>query len=134
MGAGDLLGWLSASWTFNTGLVGLVLGSRANVAGPSEWASATVRSLLLVLVCWRVSYMLVMEDGPWLVFTRFRNLRGTETSPNHELLATRPGTAWACINCMSVWVALWLPFVPAWLVAFLGLSALVVWFRRHTIG
>ena len=65
--------------------------------------------VLLGLATWRVSYLLLEDDGPFLVFARLRRAVG----------ADRPGEVtglafvFTCIYCMSVWVAfaLWLAFV-----------------------
>lgn len=130
-----VLGALGASWAWNTGLIGYAIGGGAGVAGPSDWASAAVRTVLLILAAWRLSYMFVMEDGPWLVFTRFRGLRGIEVNERGEIVRQpHNGTAWFCINCMSMWVALWVPFMPPVVIVLLAMSAMVIWFRRHTVG
>lgn len=131
----SVLGALGTNWAYNTGVLGLyVTGGNGGASVLTVWLSAAVRTMLLVVAIWRVSYMFVMEDGPWLIFDRLRRLRGTEVTPNHELVRTRPGTAWSCINCMSIWVAMWLPFLWPPLVAIIALSGGAIWFRRHSLG
>lgn len=49
--------------------------------------------LILSLATWRVSHMLVSEDGPYKVFARLR-----------ERFGKRWG-ALICVYCMSIWVA-----------------------------
>lgn len=73
--------------------------------------------LLGALATWRVSAMLVREDGPFDVFARLRQVtRGT-----------MPGRALECFYCTSLWVsapaASWLTGVTwRWLVVWLALS------------
>ena len=55
-----------------------------------------VAVLLSVLAVWRVTHLLVAEDGPWDVFVRFR--RAT------AVLRLRRLTD--CFYCASVWVAI----------------------------
>jgi hypothetical protein len=47
------------------------------------------------LAVWRVSHLVVREDGPWRVFARLR--RRAESTAWGDLLG--------CIYCMSLWVA-----------------------------
>ncbi|MEW5917212.1 MAG: hypothetical protein AB1762_12445 [Gemmatimonadota bacterium] len=65
------------------------------------------------LAVWRVSHLVVREDGPWRVFAALR--RRAESTMWEELLG--------CIYCMSLWVAApaafalgegWLERVVAW--------------------
>jgi hypothetical protein len=65
------------------------------------------------LAVWRVSHLVVREDGPWRVFATLR--RRAES--------TMWGELFSCIYCMSLWVAalvafalgeVWLERVLAW--------------------
>lgn len=68
--------------------------------------------VILSLAIWRISNMLVAEDGPWLVFEHLRLKLGLlppaapgwtrETDPPGRM----PGTLLACVWCMSVWISL----------------------------
>ena len=51
--------------------------------------------IIMALATWRISYMMVEEDGPWFIFYKFR-----------ERLKTRSmiGTLFACTWCLSVWI------------------------------
>ncbi len=71
---------------------------------------------LLVLsgAVWRISYMLVFEDGPFNVFGSIREYAGVRYNENYETFvpaymgAARRTIAgiFNCIYCMSVWIAL----------------------------
>lgn len=88
--------------------------------------------LVLSLATWRLSSLLVNEDGPWAVFVRLRYLAGVRY--NGETLQMEAPTmlagVFACIWCMSVWVGLfwwaawqvW-PALTLWAVMPLALSA-----------
>lgn len=66
---------------------------------------------VLALAVWRISNMLVNEDGPWMIFEHLRLRAGLlppeypdsprETDPPGEM----PGSLLSCLWCMSVWVA-----------------------------
>lgn len=76
------------------------------------------RFIILALACWRISYMLVNEVGPYKIFQRLRNrIINHPLSPIH------------CFKCTSVWVAFFLApvndpayFIPSWL----ALSAIAI--------
>ena len=57
--------------------------------------------LLVGLSTWRVSSLLIREDGPWSIFNRLRAWAGVyrpgEVTPLAELFS--------CVWCVSVWVA-----------------------------
>lgn len=53
---------------------------------------------LAALAVWRISYMLVNEDGPAKVFERFR----VWVAPRSEFLSS----LFDCIYCMSIWVGI----------------------------
>lgn len=104
--------------------------------------------VVLVLAVWRISYMLVEEDGPWAVFRLLRKrlragefggptmdaTRLNETEVAQAMMAAgskRPmlGDLLSCVYCTSVWVALlsmaayllWSPTL--WVFTALALSA-----------
>lgn len=73
--------------------------------------------LILALATWRLSNLLVNEDGPWQMFTRLRTLAGVRyNGEDFQLEApTMLAGAFACIWCMSVWVGLfWWALWNAW--------------------
>lgn len=65
---------------------------------------------VLALAVWRISNMLVKEDGPWMVFEHLRLKLGVqppqppsmvrETDPPGKM----PGSLFTCVWCMSIWV------------------------------
>jgi hypothetical protein len=79
--------------------------------------------LILALACWRLSYMLVKEPGPYKVFERTRKVRFLL----HVL---------GCIHCTSVWVAipLWiLTLTPLWFIVWgLAISGAALMLHRYT--
>ena len=87
--------------------------------------------LILALATWRLSNLLVNEDGPGNMFARLRNLAGvqdgTDTQPNAI------AGVFACIWCMSVWVGAlfgmgWLAWGNAamWVALPLALSTVTI--------
>src|SRR5262245_65918929 len=76
-----------------------------------------MRVLLAMLATWRVSHLIVAEDGPWDVVVRVRRWAGSGML----------GRLMDCFYCASLWIAapctlivtreLW-----AWLVAWLAVS------------
>jgi hypothetical protein len=72
---------------------------------------------MAVLACWRVSHLLVREDGPWEVVARLRGALG----------GGMLGRMMDCFQCLSVWVAAPLalfvtPRPLEWVVAWLAVS------------
>lgn len=90
--------------------------------------------VLLALATWRISSLLVNEDGPWSMFARLRALVGVRHDDEFQPMASNMvGRAFLCIWCMSVWVGLALsllswfwPDVAAWIVLPLALSAAAI--------
>lgn len=73
------------------------------------------------LACWRITNMLLREDGPLDLFVKYRTFMGRY--PKLAPLAY-------CVYCLSVWVgvvAAALAFSPAWpLLAPFALSAVAI--------
>lgn len=89
---------------------------------------------LLTLATWRISSMLVNEEGPWSIFRKLREKVGISedgpivTVPDGML----PGVL-SCVWCCSVWVAafwlvLWvlIPTIATYLAAWLSISTLSI--------
>lgn len=53
------------------------------------------------LATWRVSSLLVSEDGPWHVFDRIRGRIGLHEAGEMGVVQE----VFSCVWCMSVWVA-----------------------------
>lgn len=56
--------------------------------------------VVAILATWRLTHLVVTEDGPWNVVVRLRQLAGTGVV----------GQMMDCFNCTSMWVALPLAF------------------------
>jgi hypothetical protein len=76
-----------------------------------------MRVLVAMLATWRVSHLIVAEDGPWDVVVRVRRWAGSGVL----------GRLMDCFYCASLWIAA--PFALivtrelwAWLVAWLAVS------------
>lgn len=74
--------------------------------------------LIFSLATWRISSLLVREDGPFFVFRKLREITGIEHDDEGDIFMI-PETFFAgllsCVWCCSVWVALgWWLF---WLVS-----------------
>ena len=63
--------------------------------------------LILALATWRLSNLLVNEDGPWQMFARLRALAGVRFNEEFQPYAsTMMAGAFVCIWGMSVWIGL----------------------------
>jgi hypothetical protein len=71
------------------------------------------RFLLATLAVWRITHLLVHEDGPWDLVARLREQLGQSFW----------GRLMDCFKCLSVWIAI--PF--AWFVGGGWIQELVVW-------
>ena len=76
-----------------------------------------IRFVLSALATWRVSHLLVNEDGPWEILARLRQWLG----------ASPAGRLMDCFGCVSMWVAAPLSFfvfrrVPELILCWLALS------------
>jgi hypothetical protein len=80
--------------------------------------SIVMRFVLCALGVWRLTHLIVAEDGPWNLVVRLRARLG-----DSEL-----GRGMDCFYCSSVWLAIPFTFVVAsrvldWFIAWLALSA-----------
>lgn len=62
--------------------------------------SVALRLVVAILATWRVTHLLVAEDGPWDIFVRIRNRLGERFW----------GKLMDCFKCLSVWIAAPLAF------------------------
>lgn len=66
--------------------------------------------VLAILVCWRLSYLIVYEDGPLELVARFRYAIGIRYDEyNQRRTSNELAKLFNCMFCTSVWVG--------WLVA-----------------
>lgn len=83
-----------------------------------------MKLVLLGLATWRLSSLLVNEDGPLNVFARLRDAAGV----NREGELSQLATLLSCVWCTSIWVAAALYALARWpfVLYTLAASALAV--------
>lgn len=93
-----------------------------------------IETLILALAAWRITSLLVCEDGPNDVIAKFRNIIGVRYDQysvpyGKNIIAS----LFTCVWCLSIWVsaifALLSPYstnVIWYLVAVLALSTIVI--------
>lgn len=99
---------------------------------------------VLGLATWRLSRMLVKEDGPANAFVKIRELVGITHDQDGEIVMIPHHflpLLLSCVWCSSVWVAafwfvfwLILPAIALALASILAISALAIIVDRHFIG
>ncbi len=87
-----------------------------------------LRFLLCSLANWRLTHLVVREEGPWNIVVRFRVWLG-------ESMA---GRAMDCFFCSSLWFAIPLAFLVSynfvsWIVAWLAISAAACLLEQATL-
>lgn len=78
---------------------------------------------------WRLTHMLMLETGPWRVFTGLRSLCGIRHDDSGEPIAWPDGfigELLGCHWCWSVWVAALVLALPLVLCAILALSGISI--------
>lgn len=82
--------------------------------------------LVLILATWRISSLLVSEDGPFKIFARFR------------ILIIRFTEVFSCLWCASIWIGLGFtilytraPEVAFWIALPFALSAGAILWDKH---
>lgn len=85
--------------------------------------------LLVGLATWRVSFMLHAETGPWFAFTRLRDRFGVVHDSDGEPEYYPTSSVFACIGCLSIWVALALYFLPLVISGVLAASSVAILFE-----
>lgn len=89
--------------------------------------SVALRFVLATFAAWRLTHLLVKEDGPWKVFARIRDSLGKEGF--WSTLAN-------CFMCLSMWIAVPLAFfvgrsVIEIVVSWLAISGGAVLLEEH---
>lgn len=91
--------------------------------------------LVVALAAWRVTYMLVHEEGPFEIFDRIRWLAGIRYDEVSIPYASNGiAGAFLCVFCLSVWVGLLFAFlspfytadIRSYIVNALSISALII--------
>lgn len=108
-----------------------VTGLTYVVERPNDWLVAVI----LCAAAWRVTHLLMYEDGPFLVMRRIRAATGVlHSKDDGKPIAHPEGNVFACFLCLSIWVsvamALLLLVPPAWvlLVPF-AISGVAIWLQ-----
>jgi hypothetical protein len=78
------------------------------------------------LATWRLSSLLVNENGPWYLFRRLREYVGFKYYPDGDVLVRPDNHVLSCVWCCSIWIALGIPFCPRWIKRLLSLSAAAI--------
>lgn len=96
---------------------------------------------LVVLSAWRITSLLVREDGPFDVFARLRLALGVYYDDMSEAHGRNTvAKALTCTWCLSVWISLFAallsPFsvniLSYWLNVF-AISTLIIWIDKQVI-
>lgn len=72
------------------------------------------RALLAALACYRLSTLLVYDDGPFDIFARLRSVAGVYRYGENGWPESPLGRLLSCPHCVGVWIAA-------------GMAALVLW-------
>lgn len=75
------------------------------------------------LAVWRLSHMLVHEEGPGDLLVKLRESTGVHDGGQ---LVTNTWTPLWCVWCTSLWVAFVLPLLPTYLRTALAASAIAM--------
>ena len=84
--------------------------------------------IIYSLAVWRLSSLVVQEDGPGDIFAKLRNKLGTVyTQDSVEVGVTNISRGIVCLWCVSLWIAL--PAAAAWELShdFSVLNSILVW-------
>lgn len=96
--------------------------------------------VMLGIATWRISSLLVDEDGPFDIFVKFRSLIGLEYDSVHDAWVPSNGFAslFSCVWCVSVWIGTgfyllyaFLPDIWHWIVIPLVLSTVAIIIDVH---
>jgi hypothetical protein len=68
----------------------------------SDWLSL----LLYILVCYRLSTLLTLDEGPLSVFLKIRTELGAYDYDKSGQAKTNLGRALTCPHCIGVWIAI----------------------------
>lgn len=71
-----------------------------------ESEAAVGTFILATLALWRVSRMLVLEDGPLYLFSRFRNIIGIYEEDGQLQSDNWVGTLFTCPLCVATWLSI----------------------------
>lgn len=95
--------------------------------------------IVAALAVLRISYMLVAEEGPFLIFVRWRKRIGVRYDEHSQQYATNEfAKLFTCVYCLSLWVSLvfviayWLvPDVVFWVSLPFAMSGFAIILEKH---
>ena len=87
--------------------------------------------VLYALAVWRLSVLLVREEGPFGVARKLRVASGIEYDVLGRPVSWPTWNPLHCTNCTSIWVACVLVLVPGWVYNLFAASAVTVLIERH---
>lgn len=87
-----------------------------------------LKLITLGLATWRVSHLLVHEEGPWGFLEEIRHVMGIERYDDGTLMSYPTWSPLHCVWCTSIWVAGALMLLPksTWLCTWLAGSAIAI--------
>lgn len=83
------------------------------------------------LATWRLTRLLVTEDGPYEIFRGLRERTGIEYGPGGVVASYPPWNPLHCVYCTSVYVGAIMLIAPGWLKRLLALSAIASLISIH---
>lgn len=90
------------------------------------------------LATWRLSHLLIKEDGPYDVFGRLRDAVGiTYDERSRPVAGSELAKIFLCFWCMSIWVGLFITLLTAprrWYINALAYSAVTIGIERYRHG
>lgn len=80
--------------------------------------------LVVGLAAWRISRMLVTEQGPWNIFRRLREATGIKYYSHSNDIVEGLDNPLACMYCTSVWLVIGFYFAPLWITTIFAAAAI----------
>jgi len=123
-------------------LIGQLIPVSVGLADSLSPTFSLIDLLILGLATWRLSSLLVNEDGPWEIFARMRTMVGIRYNEQSLPYATTAlSELFTCVFCMSVWMGFLLTAVywlsSKWTILIMSpfaLSAIAVIIERVVSG
>lgn len=82
--------------------------------------------ILTAIAVWRISYMVVFEDGPGDIFLMVRATSGTHILGEDGRPDSGMGRILSCLFCTSMWVSFLLMFCPMFIIVPFALSGAAI--------
>lgn len=91
-----------------------------------------MRLVELALATWRLSNLLVNEDGPKDIFLKLRKASGIVYNDNGDVVSWNDWTPLTCAWCTSLYVASFMLLAPRFISKILAVSALSVLIDKNS--